>query len=162
MPIRLIVLLVFVVFVAGARPATAQGPAAEPARSGPWVHVSPVGGGGAIKARLLELGPEEVTLLVDGQRQELQLERVARIEREGDSLKNGAIIGAVVLGAWCAFICGQAAAVVPAVAANATLGALIGAGIDYQLKGRTTIYPATHPAHGAAGARLNVAFRIRF
>jgi hypothetical protein len=55
-------------------------------------------------------------------------------DRDRDSLKNGAIIGAVVLGAWCAVVCGQGlddASQLPlAVLASAGMGAAIGAGID--------------------------------
>jgi hypothetical protein len=55
-------------------------------------------------------------------------------DRDKDSLKNGAIIGAIVVGAWCLFVCGQGldnAGQLPlAVAAGAGVGALMGAGID--------------------------------
>jgi hypothetical protein len=55
-------------------------------------------------------------------------------DRDKDSLKNGAIIGAVVVGAWCLVICGQgldSTGRFPlAVAAGAGMGALIGASID--------------------------------
>jgi hypothetical protein len=51
-----------------------------------------------------------------------------------DSLKEGAIIGALVMGAWCLLICGQGldrpSQIPLAVAASAGMGALIGAGID--------------------------------
>ena len=55
-------------------------------------------------------------------------------DRDKDSLKNGAIIGAIVMGTWCAIICGQGldrTSQLPlAVAAGAGIGALMGAGID--------------------------------
>jgi hypothetical protein len=61
-----------------------------------------------------------------------------------DSLKNGAIIGAVVLGAWCAIICGQGldnAGKLPlAVLVAAGEGAAIGAGIDAMHSRKTGIY----------------------
>ena len=51
-----------------------------------------------------------------------------------DSLKEGAIIGAIIVGAWCLYVCGQgldSSGQLPlAVAAGAGMGALIGAGID--------------------------------
>lgn len=51
-----------------------------------------------------------------------------------DSVMDGALVGAVVLGAWCAIVCGQGldnAGQLPlAVLAAAGYGALIGAGID--------------------------------
>ena len=61
-----------------------------------------------------------------------------------DSLKNGAIIGAVALGTWCAIICGQGldnAGQLPlAVLAAAGWGAAIGAGIDAMNSRKTGIY----------------------
>jgi outer membrane lipoprotein SlyB len=61
-----------------------------------------------------------------------------------DSLKNGAIIGAVVLGTWCAIICGQGldnpGKLPLAVIVAAGEGAAIGAGIDAMLSRKTGIY----------------------
>lgn len=55
-------------------------------------------------------------------------------DRDKDSLKNGAIIGAIVMGAWCLVICGQgldSTGQLPlTVAAGAAMDAVIGAGID--------------------------------
>ena len=55
-------------------------------------------------------------------------------DHDRDSLKNGAVIGAVVLGTWCLIVCGQgldsSGQLPAAVAVNAGLGALIGATID--------------------------------
>lgn len=102
--------------------------------------------GPEIHGSLLELGPETLAILVDGARTEFPLSSVRRVEREGDSLKNGAIIGAVVLGAWCAAICGQglnrSSQLFPAIVVNAGVGAVIGALFDADHKGRTRIYPA--------------------
>ena len=61
-----------------------------------------------------------------------------------DSLKNGAIIGAVVLGTWCAIICGQgldSPGKVPlAVLVAAGEGAAIGAGIDAMISRKAGVY----------------------
>jgi hypothetical protein len=61
-----------------------------------------------------------------------------------DSLKNGAIIGAVVLGTWCAIVCGQgldSPGKLPlAVLVAAGEGAAIGAGIDAMHSRKTGIY----------------------
>lgn len=55
-------------------------------------------------------------------------------DRDKDSLKEGAIIGAIIGAAWCLYICGQgleSTSQIPlAVAAGAGMGALLGAGID--------------------------------
>src|SRR5262245_7913166 len=100
--------------------------------------------GSEIVGRLLQLGPDTVRLLVDGQEKELQLPDVLTIDREGDSLKNGALIGAVVAGAWCAIVCGQGldstSQLLPTIIGNAALGSLIGMGFDAQNRGRTNIY----------------------
>ena len=112
----------------------------------PRVTVIQATSGAALNGRLMELGGEAVRILVDGQTRELSLTDVRRIDLDKrDSLKNGAVIGAIVLGGWCALVCGQGlgtgAQLIPAVAANAAVGALIGAGIDAGRRERTTIYP---------------------
>ena len=84
----------------------------------------------------------------------------------GDSLKNGAIIGAVVVGAWCALVCGQgldSSGQIPiAVAANAGLGALIGAGIDADHRGRTLLYPRSSTVSRVRGAQASLSLRFSF
>ena len=123
--------------------------------------------GEEISGRLLKLGPDVLQILVKGQHQEISFEQVLQVDREGDSLKNGAIIGAVVLGAWCTVICGQglddASQLPVAVAVNAGIGALIGAGLDASSKHWTTIY--RKPSAAAApskGTRVVVSYAIRF
>jgi hypothetical protein len=100
--------------------------------------------GNEVAGRLLKLEPDQAVLLIDQRQMALPLSDVSRIERRGDSLKNGAVIGAAVMGAWCAVICGQGLSSTSrlplVVAANAAIGALIGAGLDAARTGRTTIY----------------------
>jgi hypothetical protein len=106
---------------------------------------------------LLDLSPGTVSLMVGHHRRDLPIDRVLRIEVRGDSLKNGALTGAVALGLWTALLAGQGSLepgyVIYFSAINAGLGAAIGAGIDALIPGRTTIY--TKPA---AQARLRVSF----
>ena len=123
--------------------------------------------GEEISGRLLKLGPDVLQILVKGQYQEMPFDQVLQVDRKGDSLKNGAIIGAVVLGAWCTVICGQGlddASQLPlAVAVNAGLGSLIGAGIDAWSKHWTTIYRKPSAAAAALkGARVVVSYTFGF
>lgn len=101
---------------------------------------------------LLTLDSESLLLLVNGAEQRLDLKNVARVEVPRDSLKNGAAIGAVVLGAWCAFICGQGldrqGQLLEAVIVNAGLGALIGMAIDKAHGGPRTLYPSATRSFG--------------
>jgi hypothetical protein len=108
------------------------------------VFVRTTGAGAELKGQLLDLSDDTLALLVDGQRVGMPLQTIARIQTRGDSVRNGALIGALVLGGWCAIICGQGldgGATLPvAVIFNAALGVAIGAGIDAFIPGRTTIY----------------------
>jgi hypothetical protein len=123
--------------------------------------------GEEITARLLKLGPDVLQILVKGQRQEMPFDQVLQVDREGDSLKNGAIIGAVVAGIWCTAVCGQGlgdgSQLPVAVAVNAGVGALVGAGLDATITHRTTIYRKPSGAAAALdSARVVVAYRFAF
>lgn len=122
--------------------------------------------GEEFSGRLLKSGNDEVRLLVNGRERIVRLDQVVRVERSGDSLRNGAFIGALVAGAWCALVCGQGLAssgqVPLAVAANAGLGALVGAGIDAAHRGRTLVYPRPSPVALGRGSRPSVSFRFGF
>jgi len=87
-----------------------------------------------LRGRLLRAGDESITLMINGQPVDVPLARVTRIDVAGDSVLNGAVIGAVAMGGWCAAVCGQGLSRRGdrpfAILANAGLGALIGAGID--------------------------------
>jgi hypothetical protein len=146
---------------------------AQSAQTGNPRMISPVYvrniNGAEIRGQLLQLGPDTLSLLDKGTVRDVRLADVARIESRGDSVKNGAIIGAAILGGWCALICpqgldgyrGQFAYVL---AINTVLGATIGAGIDAMHVGRTTIYePAEiQSARRSKGVRAFLSKRFRF
>jgi hypothetical protein len=117
--------------------------------TGQQVFVQTTASRAELKGHLLELSRDTLALLVDGRRVELPLETVLRIETRGDSLKNGALMGALVLGGWCAAVCGQGLDdrdMWPlVVAVNTAFGAAIGAGIDGLVSGRQMIYSKPSP-----------------
>jgi hypothetical protein len=134
----------FLAAVSMATPVAAQGPASVQTRSVSAVYVRSVGGDEA-RGQLLRLGPDTLTLLEQGTSRDIPLAGITRIDARGDSVKNGAIIGAVVLGAWCALICpqgldGYSSQLPYVLGVNIALGAAVGAGIDAMHVGRTTIY----------------------
>jgi hypothetical protein len=158
-----------------ADPASAQGTPAQKGISDPTptlqrvgeVYVQESGAQKAVRGRLGQLSPSTLTLLVDGQPRDIPIDRVLRIDARGDSVKNGAAIGAVVMGAWCLVVCGQGvengaqggALLVSSVA----YGAMLGAGIDALHTGRTTIYRKPgEPGVTPGGPRPSVSFRWRF
>jgi hypothetical protein len=122
------------------------------------------------RGQLLRLGPDTLSLLDEGRVHDVPLADVTRIESRGDSVKNGAIIGAVILGAWCALICPQGldgyggGAFASVLAINTALGAAVGAGIDGMHVGRTTIYQPAEVASGRrpAGVKAFLSKRFRF
>lgn len=68
---------------------------------------------------------------------------VNRIYREGDSVKDGALIGMAVLGTWCALVCGEgldSSGKAVAILLNGAFGAGIGGALDLAHTGTTTIY----------------------
>jgi hypothetical protein len=131
------------------------------------VFVQPADGGDEVKGQLVGLGPKTLELLVDGRRISLPLENVRRIESPGDSVKNGAVIGAMIGGLWCALVCGQGldrpGDWPTAVALAAAFWGVAGAGIDAMIPGRTTIYRKPSAKLGVGGGtRAVVSFRFRF
>jgi hypothetical protein len=98
-----------------------------------------------LKGRLVSLDPDTVTLIVKDHQTSLPLSRVVRITvRRGDSVRNGAIIGAVIGGALCARTCGQglnSGGELPlAVALSAGVWSLAGAGIDASHRREEVLY----------------------
>ena len=120
-------------------------------------------GGQEQAGKLLLLDPDSLVLLVEGQEVRFEAARVRRLDKRGDSLKNGAYIGAVVglvMGilsaglADCVDDSGRVGSCGPGTQIGfATLSAgvysAIGTGIDALVQGRTTLYQA--PDVDAAG-----------
>lgn len=154
---RFIFALLVAVAVAVAAPASAQ----EAFRQ---VWVTQSGSGDVLRGRIVALSGDSIALLTpDHQRVEVPLDRVLRIEAHGDSLKNGAAIGAAIFAGLTLLACqgvesgGQCAA---AGAFNIGFGALLGAGIDALNGGRTALY--SRPAALPQGKTAGVQVRLRF
>jgi hypothetical protein len=133
------------------------------------VWVTQADSGDVIRGRMLRLSDDTLAILTpDNRRVDLPLDRVLRIEVHGDSLKNGATIGAVILGGLttisCALQSGSAGQCATAVVLNSAIGGVLGAGIDAWNGGRTTIYskPAAAAQAVVPGPRAVVQFRVRF
>lgn len=112
-------------------------------------------GGAELTGRLLSVDPDRLQLQFGDRTRDIDVPNIARIDRPSDPLANGAIIGAIALGGWCAYICGQglmsASQLPAAIAANAAFGALVGAGIDAFHRHRTTVYVVPRGGAGVAG-----------
>ncbi len=105
------------------------------------------------RGRLLSLGDESLSLLVDGREQRFARADVDRIQRR-DTLRNGALIGTIVglvmgtltagiaecPGAMQASSCGGGRAALMLVSVGTY--AAIGTGIDAMIPGRSTLYAA--------------------
>lgn len=124
------------------------------------------------RGQLLRVDPAEVILLSDKGERTFKRSDIVQIEKRGDSLKNGAIIGAAIgllggLGAssisdcpgYQQDSCGGARAAF--FLASVGLYTLIGTGIDAAIKGRTVIYkaPSVTLTLRASGASAGVTLR---
>jgi len=139
--------------------------------------------GAETSGKLLHLNPDSIVILVDGAERRFEAARVTRIQRRGDSLRNGAIIGAVVgvaIGILTAGIsdCPGDRAGGPCPGSRVALFLVstgvysaIGTGIDALIPGRTTLYEASKappttdqrgPASLALSRRAAVNVRVRW
>ena len=141
---RFAVLFIALTLAGGVHAVGAQTTARAVAQ-GTRIFVTLTAGRPPVEGSLLTLSPDSVALLVDATAETLPLDQVKRIQREGDRSVDGAVIGALLVGARCARICGQGLnsgdQVAGAVLVNAALGALVGWWIDLSHVGRTQIYP---------------------
>ena len=145
---------------------TAGGVAAQesPPRGLARVFVQLADGGDEITGHLLDLGPAGATLLVDGVRRDLPIASVLRVQTRGDSLWNGALIGAAVGALTFALVAAEYGdeAVAGGLAGTA-LWASIGASVDALIPGRTTIYrKSPGDSLRSAGLRPVFAMKLRF
>ena len=126
------------------------------------VWVTHADSGDVVRGRMVELSAESLTLLTpDNRRVAVPIERVLRIEGHGDSVKNGAAIGAGVMAGLALLTCagvGDAGGFCArAVLAQTGFGALIGAGVDALNGGRSTLYKKAAPAKS-----IGVSFKKRW
>jgi hypothetical protein len=131
-----------------------------------------------ISGKILRLNPDSLVLLVGAAEHRFDAARVRRIERRGDSLRNGALIGAVVGAAMGLIVAGisdcpgnDPGGSCPGTRAAAFLFstgvyAAIGTAIDALVVGRTTLYeaPATPPRSERTpyGGRAALNLRVRW
>lgn len=116
--------------------------------------------GTEVRGRLLDLSRTTLAMLVDGNRVEVPIDSVLRIDTRGDSVRNGALIGGGVFLGLATIACAtgfsdEAGSCAAGIIFNTLFGSLAGAGIDALYRGRTNIY--SKPATEAGGAAFAVA-----
>lgn len=126
------------------------------------VWVTQADSGDVVRGRMVELSRESLVLLTpDNRRVTVPIDRVLRIEGHGDSVKNGAAIGAGVMAGLALLTCagvGDAGGFcLRAATAQTAFGALMGAGIDALNGGRSTLYKREAPAK-----TVGVAFKLKW
>ena len=121
-------------------------------------------GGEEIAGHLLDLGPGGATLLGDGVRRDAPIASVLRVQTRGDSLWNGALIGAAIGALTFAFVAAEYGDEAVGVGLVSTAAwASIGASVDALLPGRTTIYrKSPGDSQRSAGLRPVFALKLRF
>ena len=153
---RFAILLAVLVSCGAARPASAQATFGQVRAEGsPTVFVTDRSGRES-QGQLVTFSESEITIKTGALTKTFAAAEVSLVERKGDSLKNGAIIGAVIGGLASALSAGEVCAG-PAdndghsCAGRATVYmvfgtafyAAVGAGIDALIPGRTRIWPGT-------------------
>jgi hypothetical protein len=107
----------------------------------------------------------DVLLVAVPEERHIAADTIAKVQR-ADPIWNGAVIGAVVMGGWCAFVCGQGVDSrnqwLPVVAANAGFGALIGLGVDALSGSRTLLQRASPVVTATRRATASLSFTLRF
>lgn len=142
------------------------------ATAGATVHVL-LDEGTEVSGRLLRLDPASLVLLVEGSEHRFEQAHVRRVVRRGDSLRNGALIGAgvgAVIGLFATRLADcpapdrggpcpgtRAAGFALAVGAYSA----IGVGIDAIVVGRTTVYESTARPSGATRDRTRESRALR-
>ena len=133
--------------------------------------------GAETTGRLLRFDEQSILLLVNGQERRIGLDHVVKIDRRGDSLKNGFLAGAVV-GAAIGLLtsgladcrsggqferCPAGARVVFGLVSAGVYGA-VGMGVDAAIPGRTTLYrkPTTSAAARSPGRGTAIGFSLRW
>jgi hypothetical protein len=117
-----------------------------------------------VRGQLLDLRPSTLSLFIDGTRRDIPLDTVDRIQTRGDSVWNGALIGAGIGAALWGMAAAELGGEFVPVMVGAAIGyGLIGAGVDAMIPGRTTIYSKPRPtAAGPAGKRAGLSVKFGF
>ncbi len=120
-----------------------------------------------VSGRFVRLNPDSLVLLIGDKEIRLEAPRVRRIQKQGDSLRNGVVIGALVgvgVGLLASGIAdcpgADAGGSCPGFRAAALVGSTglyagLGAGIDALVSGRTTLYEGPTPRSGTRVAPLH-------
>jgi len=121
------------------------------------------------RGQLLRLDREAIVVLVNGSERRFDTERVARVSRRGDSLKNGALTGlvigiaqavAIVAIQDCRDSCDRRA-MGGLLAANTVTYVALGTALDAAIRGRTVLYQAPTP-RPAVESRRGAALSVRW
>lgn len=134
--------------------------------------------GAEVSGRLLSLDTDAIVVLVGEVEQRIEARRVTRIQKRGDSLRNGVQIGALVgaavglLAAGISDCPGSGGGRCPGTrfagfVVSTGVYAAVGAGLDALVVGRTTLYeaPAAAPSLSArmtTGGRVAVNLRLQW
>jgi hypothetical protein len=133
--------------------------------------------GAETSGKLVRLNADSIVILAGGGERTFDAARIRRVQKRGDSIRNGVIIGAVV-GVVLGGI-GAGIADCPGVDQNGCAGAraglfvlstsvytAIGAGIDALVVGRTTLYTAAPPTvgrlPGGSAGSASIGIGLRF
>jgi hypothetical protein len=115
------------------------------------------------RGRFLRADDQDLVMLVDGDERRFKRDTIARIDRQGDSLKNGAIIGALI-GAPFGVIGSLFAGNLGPFFASTGGWMAIGIGLDAAHQGRTRVYSGVTKttAQSSEGRRTSVQFSIHW
>jgi hypothetical protein len=133
--------------------------------------------GAETSGKLVRLNADSIVILAEGGERRFDAARIRRVQKRGDSIRNGVIIGAVVgavLGGIGVGIAdcpgvdqnGCAAARAGMFVLSTSIYTALGAGIDALVVGRTTLYTAAPPAPGrltgASSGSPSIGIGMRF
>lgn len=143
-------------------------PAVDPLKTKPATVIVRDDAGVETSGKLLRLDPDAIILVVDDVERRFEADRVTRIEKRGDSLRNGIIIGALVGTAFA--MLGAKLSDCPGSdpggpctgfrVATVLMTTAIGAGIDKMRVGRTTLYESRSATRGGNWALRGRQFGI--
>ena len=160
---RRIPTVLLVCLLAGAAPLRAQEPVQPlPIKSRAIIFVVD-NTGVEHRGLFLRADDQDVVMLIDGDERRFKRDTIARIDRQGDSLKNGAIIGALI-GAPVGVIGSLFAGNIGPFLASTGGWMGIGIGLDAAHQGRTRVSSGLTKttAQSSEGRRTSVQFTIRW